>query len=56
VVDIALIAESDGQTRVDLKHRHFEQHLQDARAMHGAVDGPGGWDFCLAAYPAGVAS
>jgi uncharacterized protein YndB with AHSA1/START domain len=53
-VEVRFIAESDGRTRVELEHRNFERHLQDADAVHGSVDGPGGWDFCLAAYAAGV--
>ena len=53
-VEILFIAEGDGRTRVELEHRHLERHLQDADAVHGAVDGPGGWDFCLAAYTDGV--
>jgi uncharacterized protein YndB with AHSA1/START domain len=53
-VEIRFMAEDDGRTRVELEHRSFERHRHDADAVRGAVDGPGGWDFCLAAYAAGV--
>lgn len=54
LVEILFIGEGDGRTRVELEHRHLERHLQDADAVHGAVDGAGGWGFCLAAYADGV--
>jgi uncharacterized protein YndB with AHSA1/START domain len=54
-VEVRFIAEGAGQTRVELEHRNFGRHGEGAAAVYGAVDGPGGWDFCLAAYAAGVA-
>jgi len=53
-VEVRFIAEGAGQTRVELEHRNFERHGEGAAAIHGSVDSPGGWDFCLAAYVAGI--
>lgn len=46
-VDIRFIAESPTHTRVELEHRGLERHGTDADAVHGIVDSPGGWTYCL---------
>jgi hypothetical protein len=49
-VDIRFTAESDGSTRVDLEHRHFERHGAGWEQMRAGVGGPGGWTGILEAY------
>lgn len=51
-VDVRFFAEGADHTRVELEHRFFERHGDGAAAVRGAVDSPGGWDFCLAPYTA----
>ena len=46
-VDIRFIAESSTHTRVELEHRGIERHGGSADAVHGIVDSPGGWTYCL---------
>jgi uncharacterized protein YndB with AHSA1/START domain len=53
-VEVRFIAESGHRTRVELEHRSFERHGAGAAAVHGAVDSPNGWDFCLDAYAARI--
>jgi uncharacterized protein YndB with AHSA1/START domain len=51
-VEVRFTAESDGSTRVDLEHRHFERMVADGAAMRSGVDSPGGWGSLLDLYAA----
>jgi len=51
-VEVRFTAESDGSTRVDLEHRHFERMGADGAAMRSGVDSPGGWGSLLQLYAA----
>lgn len=46
-VEVKFTAEPNGQTRIDLEHRHFERHGARADAMRTAVDGDNGWGTLL---------
>lgn len=48
--EVRFIAEDRNSTRVELEHRGFERHGDGARGVHGAVDSPQGWGYCLARY------
>lgn len=37
-----------GRTRLDLEHRHFERHGEDAGAMRAGMNSPQGWPLILA--------
>ncbi|MGH9186147.1 MAG: SRPBCC family protein [Acidimicrobiales bacterium] len=45
--EVRFIAEDSSRTRVELEHRGIERHGDGAPAVHGTVDGPGGWGFVL---------
>jgi uncharacterized protein YndB with AHSA1/START domain len=49
-VEVQFTSESDGTTRVDLEHRHFERMGADGAAMRNGVDSPGGWGSLLGLY------
>lgn len=49
-VEIRFTPQSDGSTRVDLEHRHFERHGEGWEKMHAGVSGPGGWGGLLELY------
>lgn len=51
-VEVRFTAASDGFTRVDLEHRHFERMGVDGAAMRSGVDSPGGWGSLLELYAA----
>ena len=51
-VEVRFTPESDGATRVDLEHRHFERMGADGAAMRSGVDSPGGWGSLLGLYAA----
>jgi uncharacterized protein YndB with AHSA1/START domain len=55
-VEVRFTAESDGSTRVDLEHRHFERHGEGWESMRSNVDSPGGWGTLLDLYAAQVGS
>ncbi|MGO8889229.1 MAG: SRPBCC family protein [Streptosporangiaceae bacterium] len=40
----------DGQTRVELEHRHIERHGAGAAGIHRGVGGPGGWPGIMENY------
>jgi uncharacterized protein YndB with AHSA1/START domain len=51
-VEIRFTPESDGSTRVDLEHRHFERHGAGALGMRTSVDSPNGWGSLLKLFVA----
>lgn len=55
-VEVRFIADGEGRTRVELEHRGFDRHGAGAPAVFGAVDSPGGWDYCLAGFAAKFAA
>jgi len=54
-VEVRFIPEGDHRTRVELEHRGFENHGDGAGGVHGGVDAPGGWTFCLDRFAAAIA-
>ena len=46
-VEVRFIAEGPHNTRVELEHRKFENHGDGAGGVHGGVDSPEGWTYCL---------
>jgi len=51
-VEVRFTPESNGMTRVDLEHRHFERHGEGAGSMRTAVDSTGGWGSLLEMFKA----
>lgn len=49
-VEISFTPEKAGGTRVELRHRHLERYGDQAEAMRGIFDSPGGWTGTLAAF------
>jgi len=54
-VEVRFTSEAEGQTRVDLEHRHFERHGAGGASMRTAVDSEGGWGGLLKLYADRVA-
>ena len=46
----------DGQTRVELEHRHIERHGPGAAGIRSGVSGPGGWPGILENYAKAAAA
>ena len=55
-VEVSFTPQSDGSTRVDLEHRHFERHGEGWDSMRAMVDSPGGWGTLMDLYRAQVES
>jgi uncharacterized protein YndB with AHSA1/START domain len=51
-VEVRFTPESDGSTRVDLEHRHFERTGAGWEAMRAMIDQPGGWGVTLQLFAA----
>jgi uncharacterized protein YndB with AHSA1/START domain len=49
-VEITLVEESPGQTRLDLRHRHLERYGDQAEMMRSVFDSPGGWTGTLTRF------
>jgi uncharacterized protein YndB with AHSA1/START domain len=48
--EVTFTGQPDGQTRVELEHRHFERHGAGGAGIHAGVSSPGGWATILAGY------
>ena len=44
------VPQPDGQTRVELEHRHIDRHGAGAASIHRGVGGPGGWSGTMENY------
>ncbi len=51
-VEVRFTPQSEGTTRVDLEHRHFNRLGAGGEAMRTAVDSPNGWMGLLRLYAA----
>jgi hypothetical protein len=49
-VEVRFVAEDEGVTRVDLEHRLLERMGNQASAMRGRIDSPGGWGAILESF------
>ena len=49
-VEIRFTPETDGSTRIDLEHRHFERHGPNGKMMRHSVSAPNGWAGILQLY------
>ena len=48
--EATFLPQPDGQTRVELEHRHIERHGAGAASIHRGVGGPGGWSGTMENY------
>jgi uncharacterized protein YndB with AHSA1/START domain len=53
--EVRFISDGTNSTRVELEHRNFERHGEGAPAVHGGVDNPQGWTYCLELFAKAVA-
>jgi hypothetical protein len=51
-VEVRFTDIGNGNTRVDLEHRHFERHGEGGETMRTAVDAPNGWTGLLQLFAA----
>ena len=51
-VEVRFSPASEGYTRIDLEHRHFERHGAGADAMRAGVSATGGWASLLQIFQA----
>jgi uncharacterized protein YndB with AHSA1/START domain len=49
-IEVTFTGQPDGQTRVELEHRHFGRHGEGAAGIHGGVSSSGGWAGILEGY------
>jgi uncharacterized protein YndB with AHSA1/START domain len=48
--EVTFTGQPDGQTRVELEHRHIERHGAGAAGIYEGVSSPGGWVTILGGY------
>ena len=48
-IEVVFAEDGQGQTRVEVEHRHFDR-LVDGRSVHDAIRGGGGWALLLESY------
>jgi uncharacterized protein YndB with AHSA1/START domain len=53
-IEVRFTPEGPSQTRVELEHRAFERHGDEASTIHDAVGREGGWGGLLERYAAAV--
>jgi uncharacterized protein YndB with AHSA1/START domain len=53
-VEIRFTPTGDGETRVDLEHRHLDRHGAGVASMRTAIDSEGGWGGLLKLYASRV--
>jgi uncharacterized protein YndB with AHSA1/START domain len=53
--EVRFISDGTNSTRIELEHRNFERHGDGAPAVHGGVDNPQGWTYCLQLFAKAVA-
>jgi uncharacterized protein YndB with AHSA1/START domain len=52
--EVRFVEEGPDSTRVELEHRGFERHGDGAPGVHGGVDSPRGWTYCLELFAKAV--
>jgi uncharacterized protein YndB with AHSA1/START domain len=53
-VEVRFVADGPTSTRVEIEHRNFERHGEEAPAVHGGVDDAQGWTYVLDQYAKAV--
>jgi uncharacterized protein YndB with AHSA1/START domain len=53
-VEVRFVADGPTSTRVEIEHRNFERHGEEAPAVHGGVDDAQGWTYVLDQYAKSV--
>ena len=48
--EVTFVPQPDGQTRVELEHRHIERHGEGAAGIHAGISSEGGWAGILESY------
>lgn len=49
-VEVSFVPAAAGVTRVELRHRHLERYGDQAAAIRGVFESPGGWNGVLARF------
>lgn len=53
--EVRFVPDGPSTTRVEVEHRNFERHGDGAAGVHGGVDSPQGWAYCLDRFAQAVA-
>jgi uncharacterized protein YndB with AHSA1/START domain len=54
-IEVRFTPDGPGQTTVEVQHRHFDR-LVGGQAIHGAINGGGGWTLLLEGFAKAVAN